>query len=49
MDTPQTKKSQQNKFKGNPGKELHTGKGTRAIEKRLELATNRATNKTKKI
>jgi hypothetical protein len=41
MDSPQTKKSQQNKFKGNPGKNLHTGKGTRAIEQRLELATKR--------
>ena len=43
MDPPQTKKSQQNKFKGNPGKNLHTGKGTRAIEQRLEIATKRVT------
>lgn len=47
MDAPQTKKSQQNKFKGNPGKGLHTSKGTRAIEKRLELAAKRTSNKTK--
>lgn len=43
MDAPQTKKSQQNKFKGNPRNELHTGKGTRAIEHRQELAAKRVT------
>jgi len=49
MDIPQTRKQQKNKFKGNSGKELHTGKGTRAIEARLELASKRTNLKSKKI
>lgn len=45
MDNPQTKKSQKNKFKGNPGKDLHTGRGTRAIEARQALGTTRTSIK----
>ncbi len=43
MDGPQTNKQQKNMRKENPGKQLHSGKGTRAIEARQELAAQRAT------
>ena len=47
MDGPQTKKQQKNTKKGNPGKQLHSGKGTRAIEARQELAAQRITKSQK--
>ena len=48
MDGPQTKKQQKNKFKGNSGKDLHTGRGTRAIEARQELTFKRNNIQSKK-